>query len=150
MFSACALGLIIATFLTIPLFRTEKHHSQTLASFALDNEKIQDLDYLDLNLGSYLFILMGTDCQHCQEAVPRLNMLTENLSMTTVVALCPNAKNERMDFVNAWAKSAKRYSGSFWTTAPPPDYFLSAMVLLKEFGMKRFPTGRKSAQNFLN
>jgi hypothetical protein len=104
MWGACTVGLTavtVLTMLTVPDLSAEKQEAPTLA-LELGTEGIQGVDYLDLRVGSHLVVLMGTDCGHCQECVPTLNMLAQDLSVMTVVALCPNAEDERMAFIETF------------------------------------------------
>lgn len=104
MWGACTVGLTattVLTILTVPDLSADKQEAPPLA-LELGTEGIQGVDYLDLRVGSHLVVLMGTDCEHCQECVPTLNMLAQDLSMMTIVALCPNAEDERMDFIETF------------------------------------------------
>lgn len=65
----------------------------------LGHLQIQGHDHNDLMSGSYLIVLMDTDCLHCQEAVPELNSLARADDLPTVIGLCVNDEEERRSFV---------------------------------------------------
>ena len=54
---------------------------------------------VDLTSGDYLLVLMGTDCQHCLEAMPDLDTLAESADLPRVVALSVNNEAQRQKFV---------------------------------------------------
>ena len=56
-------------------------------------------NYLDLGCGEYLIALIGTHCEHCQDAVPQINNLAENPDLPEVLALCPDEEGECLEFV---------------------------------------------------
>ncbi len=64
----------------------------------LGSLQIQGLDYVDLTQGTYVVVLLDTDCSHCEEAVPQLNMLTETAHVNGIIALCTNDESERTQF----------------------------------------------------
>jgi hypothetical protein len=104
---ATVVTAIAGVWLTGLLASEQPLPSQTQAappvtSLKLCQTRIQGVEHLDLSLGSYLVVLMGTDCQHCQEVVPSINMLTEELPGTMVIALCPNEQEERMAFAETF------------------------------------------------
>jgi hypothetical protein len=53
-----------------------------------------------LTYGEYLIALIGTDCKHCQDAVPELNALAGNFDLPEVLALCPDEESACMEFVD--------------------------------------------------
>ena len=60
--------------------------------------QLQGLDQIDLKHGSFLIILMDTDCLHCQEAVFKVNILVEEPDLPPVIALCANDEGQRKRF----------------------------------------------------
>jgi hypothetical protein len=60
------------------------------------------LNDIDLNHGVYLIVLMGTDCLHCQEAIPALNMLSEAPDLPPLIALCTSKEADCIEFTEAF------------------------------------------------
>ena len=48
---------------------------------------VQGLEGIDLARGSYLVVLLGTDCAHCKELLPEVDMLGEEPDIPRMVAL---------------------------------------------------------------
>jgi hypothetical protein len=64
--------------------------------------ELQGGDVIDLTQGDHLVIVMGTDCGHCQEAVPALNMLTGVPDFPPLIAVCQNTAPDRMRFIDTF------------------------------------------------
>lgn len=96
--TACLVGLALPVIFGFSVSGIFGSDSKT-GPVKLWDVHIQGLDYIDLNYGTYLIILMGTDCLHCQEAVPQLNMLAGETDLQDVIALCTNGESERLAFV---------------------------------------------------
>ena len=56
--------------------------------------EIQGLDHVDLEHGTYIFVLMGTDCLHCREAVEDLNILVQEADFAELIALCTDSEDQ--------------------------------------------------------
>jgi uncharacterized membrane protein len=65
----------------------------------LSKLQIKGLDKVDLSSGTHLIILMDTACEHCKEALPRLDALAEATDLPSVTALCPNDESARTRFI---------------------------------------------------
>jgi uncharacterized membrane protein YphA (DoxX/SURF4 family) len=57
------------------------------------------LEYVDFSIGDNLVALIGTNCAHCRESVPRLNTLTEAPHLPDVIALCTDDEGACLEFV---------------------------------------------------
>ena len=64
-----------------------------------NNLEVQGLGDIDLNNGAYLITLMDTECMHCKEIVPELNILAEETDSSLVIALCANDEEQRAMFI---------------------------------------------------
>ena len=72
------------------------------AGWPLGPLEVQGLGEMNLDFGDYLVVVMGTDCDHCQEAVPELNMLLDVPDLPPLVAVCTNNETERTSFSEAF------------------------------------------------
>jgi hypothetical protein len=63
---------------------------------------VHGLGDVDLNTGRYLIVLMGTDCAHCQEAIPELNILAEDPNLPMLLALCTSEEADCIEFAEAF------------------------------------------------
>ena len=63
-----------------------------------DPIRVHGLGDVDLNTGRYLIVLMGTDCLHCQEAIPELNTLSETPDLPMLIALCTSKEADCIEF----------------------------------------------------
>jgi thiol-disulfide isomerase/thioredoxin len=71
-------------------------------SASLSAEEIKGLKGVDLRRGSYLIVLMGTDCAHCKELLPDIDMLAEESDIPKVVALSKDTEAQRKEFVEKY------------------------------------------------
>lgn len=60
---------------------------------------IQDLENIDLKNGSFLFVLMGTDCSHCRDSVKDFNRIARNDNLPEVIALSPDEEDQIAFFI---------------------------------------------------
>jgi hypothetical protein len=60
---------------------------------------LKDLEGVDLKKGSYLFVLISTDCSHCRESVEKFNQLATAAGMPKIIALSSDSENDRKSFV---------------------------------------------------
>ena len=60
--------------------------------------QVRGLGEVDLNVGGYLIVLMGTDCLHCQEAIPDLNSLAQDPDLPMLIALCTSEEADCVEF----------------------------------------------------
>ena len=56
--------------------------------------EIQGLEEMNLDVGAYLVVVMGTDCDHCQAAVPELNTLLDMPDLPPLIAVCTNDESD--------------------------------------------------------
>ncbi len=96
--AACMGGLVLPVAFGFPISRIDLSHSESIRQ-KIDYTSIKGLEHIDLHSGAYLIILMNTDCLHCQEIVPELNMLAEAPDLPPVIALSTNEESQRLTFV---------------------------------------------------
>jgi uncharacterized membrane protein YphA (DoxX/SURF4 family) len=67
---------------------------------SLQGLAVEGIPALDLGIGRHLVVLLDTGCSHCQESVPALNHLQEELAREAIplLALCPNRTLEIEQF----------------------------------------------------
>jgi hypothetical protein len=94
---ACLTGLALPVTFGFPVSGINRPEPKAVG-IELGDLQIHGLDHIDLRYGAHLIILMGTDCLHCQEAVPQLNMLAETTDLHSVVALCTSEESECVRF----------------------------------------------------
>lgn len=96
--SACVIGLGLPMAFGISISQFRDPQSNTIEAELL-RVTLKRLDKIELNHGSYLIVLLDTECVHCQESVIDLNILTDDPDLPKVIALCPNDENQRKKFV---------------------------------------------------
>jgi hypothetical protein len=82
--------------------------------------KVQGLDGVDLSKDTHLVVLLSTGCQHCQDSVPEVAMLMDELKSRTltVVGLGQDSVAELEAFSAEWAPPypiGRIPSEAFWT-----------------------------------
>jgi uncharacterized membrane protein YphA (DoxX/SURF4 family) len=82
--------------------------------------QVEGIEGLDFGKDTHLVVLMSVECQHCQEAVPELAMLMDELQEQplTVVGLGQDSLEDVRGFVAEWAPPypiGRIESGIFWT-----------------------------------
>ena len=97
--SACIIGLALPVLFGFPFSGIKKSHSQA-TEIPLGHFTIEGLNDIALNEGAYLFVVMDTGCDHCQETIPELNILAETPGLPPVVALCVNGESDRLEFAD--------------------------------------------------
>ncbi len=97
--AACLIGLALPLVFGFPISRIIQPPIKT-AEIELGQLQVQGLKNIDLSHGSYMIILMETDCPHCQEAIPELNMLADTLIIPGLIGLVPNEEELRIKFID--------------------------------------------------
>ncbi|MBW1859813.1 MAG: hypothetical protein JRI70_06990 [Deltaproteobacteria bacterium] len=92
---ACLMGLAMPVAFGLPTSGVKQAESKPPK---FDPIQVHGLGDVDLNIGGYLIVLMGTDCLHCQEAIPELNMLVENPDLPMLIALCTSKEADCVSF----------------------------------------------------
>jgi hypothetical protein len=64
--------------------------------------EVKGIEGLRMSRGSYLVVLMGTDCNHCQELLPGIDMLAEEEDIPKVIGLSKNDQGQRSEFVRKY------------------------------------------------
>jgi thiol-disulfide isomerase/thioredoxin len=96
--AACFMGLLLPLAFGFPISGITRSQSKPV-EVDLGKVQIQGIDHIDVRHGTYLMVLMGTDCPHCQEAVPELNLLAEVTQLDGVIALSTNDESQRLTFI---------------------------------------------------
>jgi hypothetical protein len=99
--SACLIGLVLPAAFGFPISGIRQPQLEAVET-KIGQFPIQGLEHVDLNNGAYLIVVMATDCLHCQEAVPAIDMLAETVDLTSVIGLCANDEDERATFVETF------------------------------------------------
>jgi hypothetical protein len=94
--------------------------------------KVEGITGLDFSKGAHLVVLMSASCQHCQDAVPEVAMLMDELQSTplSIVGLSQDSLEDLRGFVEEWAPPypiGRIDSGTFWSLladAELPRFFL--------------------------
>jgi hypothetical protein len=94
-------GLALPVVFGFPISGITGHESQRV-EVGLTPEDMKGLEYIDLNAGMYLVVLMGMDCLHCQELVPELNRLCEDPDFPEILGLCISDESGCVAFVDAF------------------------------------------------
>lgn len=97
--TACLVGLALPLVFGFQISRILQTPLKT-AEIELGRLQVQGLKNVDLSHGSSMIILMETDCSHCQEAMPELNMLADTLIIPIIIGLVPNGDELRMKFID--------------------------------------------------
>jgi hypothetical protein len=60
---------------------------------------VQGLAGVDLKNGSYIFVLIGTDCSHCRDSVEEFNRIARMTELPRLIALSADSEDQRASFV---------------------------------------------------
>ncbi len=99
--SACLIGLVLPAAFGFPISGIRQPQLEAVET-KIGQFPIQGLEHVDLNNGAYLIVVMATDCLHCQEALPAIDMLAETVDLPSVIGLCANNEDARATFVEAF------------------------------------------------
>ena len=99
--AACLIGLVLPAAFGFPISGIRQPQLEAVET-EIGQFPIQGLEHVDLNNGAYLIVVMATDCLHCQEAVPAIDMLAEAVDLPSVIGLCTNDEDERATFVETF------------------------------------------------
>jgi thiol-disulfide isomerase/thioredoxin len=97
--AACIIGLVM------PLVFGFSISATTQSESGLDIGKLKVLgveEHVDLKQGDYLLVLMGTDCAHCKELLPEIDMLAEEQDIPRLIALTKDDESKRKRFVDQY------------------------------------------------
>jgi len=61
--------------------------------------KLQDLAGVDLKNGSFLFVVLSTDCSHCRDSVEDFNRIARKTDLPKVIALSSDSEDQRASFI---------------------------------------------------
>jgi uncharacterized membrane protein YphA (DoxX/SURF4 family) len=95
---ACIAGLILPILFGFSIYRISVPLKESI-DIQQELPEIQDDVQTDLRHGTYILILMSTDCLHCREAVGELNKWTEESDFPGLVALSANDTGQIQAFV---------------------------------------------------
>jgi hypothetical protein len=96
---ACLIGLAMPVAFGFPVSGIGQSASKPPQ---FDSIRVHGLGDVDVNTGGYLIVLMGTDCLHCQEAIPELNMLSEAPDLPMLIALCTSKEADCIEFTESF------------------------------------------------
>ena len=142
---AFLLGLILPITFGYSIADLFKSDTKT-AAITIGKFDIQGLDDIDIKLGEYLVVIMGTDCAHCQDAVFDLNVLVDLENMPEIVALCPNEDDQISTFKNDFKplfQIGKINENDFWNlleTSNIPRILLVKDGLIKQVWNDNVPS----------
>ena len=91
----CLIGLAMPVVFGLPTWGINNSDPEP---FKLDPVSVHGFGDVDMNIGEYLIVLMGTDCLHCQEAIPELNTLSEAPDLPVLIALCTSKEADCVEF----------------------------------------------------
>jgi hypothetical protein len=81
------------------------HPEYGMNKIDLGQVKPKGLETIDFGSGVHLVFLMGTDCPHCLEVLPELEMLSLSPGIPKIVALCTNDQAQREKFIKDYTPS---------------------------------------------
>ncbi|UCD86602.1 MAG: hypothetical protein JSV01_02150 [Desulfobacterales bacterium] len=93
---ACVIGLALPVVSGFPTSAINRAQSNRPLIGPIEVHGVGDVD---LSRGLYLIVLMGTDCFHCQEAIPDLNILCDAPDLPPLIALCTSEEADCIEFV---------------------------------------------------
>lgn len=102
--SASIAGLALPAILGFPVLSWSPPSSGAVEN-QLGRFATTGLGSVDLNTGTYIIVIMGTGCAHCQDAIPQINMLAETPGLPSVVGLCVDDKTDRLRFLEQFRPS---------------------------------------------
>jgi hypothetical protein len=102
--TACLIGMVLPMLFGFSVSRIHQPPSDP-SELLLGSVEVRGLGETDLNRGSHLVIVMGTDCDHCQAAVPDLNLLADTPDLPSPVGLCINEESARVRFMEDFEPS---------------------------------------------
>jgi hypothetical protein len=91
----CLIGLAMPVAFGLPTWGIDNSDAEPSK---FDPVSVHGLGNVDINMGEYLIVLMGTDCLHCQEAIPELNTLSEAPDLPVLIALCTSKEADCIEF----------------------------------------------------
>jgi hypothetical protein len=99
--ASCLMGLALPAAFGFSFSGIQESASKTDET-ALGQFAVQGLGDFNLNSGTYLILVMDTGCDHCQEVVPEVNLLSEMPEVPPIIGLCVNGESDRMAFAEAF------------------------------------------------
>jgi len=136
-YAGCLVGLALPAFFGFPISGMSRPESKLL-EVNLGPGDIQGLEHVDLNYGTHLVVLMGTDCLHCQEAVPSLNRLAESPDIPETMALCMSEELDCVVFVEEFQPVfpiGRIHEDTFWRLLGDGD--LPRFLLVHDGAVKK-------------
>jgi hypothetical protein len=98
---ACLAGLVLPVAFGFPISGLYRPQSGA-EGLELGQLEIEGVKNIDIRQGTYLIVLLDTECEHCQDDLPKLDMLAEHRDLPNVVALCRNEEIQRMRFLETF------------------------------------------------
>jgi hypothetical protein len=152
MAAAAAVGLALPLFSGLPGVSTLQGRMEHFPFESIRDIRIPGKGTLDLKEGTHLLFLMSTDCPHCQDALPEVDLLAEEGGLPPIIALSMNGDEERERFTREYAPAfpvVKIEEDLFWRLlgmAELPRFFLIRNGRVLKVWSQRVPKAEELEQ----
>ena len=102
MAAAFAIGLVLPLLSGVPSVSKSQDQADDFPFELVKDIHIPGKGRIDFKQGSYILFLMSTDCLHCREALPGVDLLAETKELPPVIALSMNGDMERERFIKEY------------------------------------------------
>ncbi len=128
--AAVAVGLALPLLSGLPDVSQSQDKVDAFPFALISDTHIPETGRIDFTQGTHLLFLMSTDCLHCREALPEVELLAESGKLPRVIALSMNGDAERERFIREYGPAypiAQIREDLFWRLlgmADLPRFFL--------------------------
>ena len=102
MAAAFAISLVLPLFSGVPGVSKSQDQVDDFPFELIKDIHIPGKGRIDFKQGSHILFLMSTDCLHCQESLPEVDLLAEARQLPRVIALSMNGDMERERFIKEY------------------------------------------------
>ena len=102
MAAAIAIGLVLPLFSGLPSVSKYQDRADNFPFELARDIQIPGMARIDFKQGSHILFLMSTDCLHCREVLPGVDLLAEAKELPRVIALSMNGDMERERFTKEY------------------------------------------------
>jgi len=102
MITAVLIGLVLPLFSGVPDVSKSQDQADDFPFELIKDIQIPGKGPIDFRQGSHILFLMSTDCLHCREALPGVDLLAEARQLPRVIALSMNGDMERERFIKEY------------------------------------------------
>jgi hypothetical protein len=102
MTAALAIGLALPLLSGLPDISKSRNQIDDFPFELMENIHLPEKGRTDLKKGTHLLFLMSTDCHHCLEALPEVDLLAETGQLPPVIALTMNGERDRERFTEEY------------------------------------------------